>query len=61
MQVHSWGKNTFIAVEALRSGGAVHDDTVVIAAEIASVKEVSHEVMSLGEIDGGKQRFIWKV
>ena len=40
-EVHSWGKNNFVSIRGLTTGQYTVNDTIIIGAEISSVKEES--------------------
>ena len=59
--VHSWGKNNFISIRGMQSGAYCVNDTIMIGAEISSVKEVAHDIEDWGIMQDGRHRFVWKV
>jgi hypothetical protein len=60
-EVHSWGKNNFISIKSMSSGSFCVNDTLLIAAEVCSVKEVAHDIEDWGKMPDGRHRFVWKV
>mmetsp|Transcript_23051 Transcript_23051/g.46636 ORF Transcript_23051/g.46636 Transcript_23051/m.46636 type:complete len:643 (-) Transcript_23051:54-1982(-) len=60
-EVHSWGKNNFISIKGMLAGQYCVNDTIMIGAEISSVKEVAHDIEDWGIMPDGRHRFVWKV
>eukprot|EP00960_Hanusia_phi_P068976 766977-Hanusia_phi.AAC.4 len=60
-EVHSWGKNNFVSIRGIQSGQYTINDTIVIGAEISSVKEIAHDIEDWGIMADGRHRFVWKV
>ena len=53
-EVHSWGKNNFISIRGMQSGAYCVNDTIMIGAEISSVKEVAHDIEDWGIMPNGE-------
>ena len=60
-EVHSWGKNNFVSIKGLANGTYTVNDTIIIGAEISSVKEIAHDIEDWGIMPNGRHRFVWKV
>jgi hypothetical protein len=43
-EVHSWGKNNFVSIRGLTNGTYTINDTIIIGAEVCSVKEIAHDI-----------------
>ncbi len=55
-EVHSWGKNNFLSIKSMASPAVCINDTLLIGAEICSVKEVAHDIEDWGIMPDGRHR-----
>lgn len=53
-EVHSWGKNNFVSIRGLTTGQYTVNDTIIIGAEISSVKEIAHDIEDWGIMPNGE-------